>query len=253
MTSARVRRFVVAAFLIVAAMPARAETLRVGVDGDAYPPFSTKTDSGEWGGFDVDIARALCAEMGIECEWVRRGRDALLSALINDECDFVVASLTASRDRKKLAAFSKPYYRNGAKFLRKRGDKRKIAYKKMAGVAVGVRDGGLYDNFLSKEFKGVVVKRYPTIAHAREALRDGDVEFVLADRFSQSAWAAQNDGYEVAGPTYTTVKYFKDAAVAVRKGDKALRERINAGIRALRDNGGYQTINDNYFAFDAYK
>ena len=227
-----------------------AADLRVCVDG-AHPPFSVTDTNGGLSGFDIDIARALCEEAGMQCELVRRDWDSLVPALLGEECDAVVASLSPSKERKKQLAFTKRYYRNGVKFVRKVGVGGKIAYKAMAGKTVGVRDGALAADFLSKEFKGVNVMRYPTLAQAHDALKQGKVEFVLADRFVQADWVAKNEGYEMAGPTYTKTKYFKDAAVVVRKGDKTLRNKLNDGIETLRANGSYKAINDKYFKFNA--
>ncbi|MEX5669185.1 transporter substrate-binding domain-containing protein, partial [Pseudomonas neuropathica] len=48
------------------------------------------------------------------------------------------------------------------------------------------------------------------------------------------------------------VKYFGDGVgIAVRKGD-ALKDKINAAITAIRENGKYKQIQDKYFAFDIY-
>ena len=55
----------VATALFVSA-PAVAESLRIGTEG-AYPPFNQIDASGEVVGFDLDIAKALCAEMQVEC------------------------------------------------------------------------------------------------------------------------------------------------------------------------------------------
>lgn len=239
----------VAVALLLSA-PVVADALRVCVDGN-HPPFSAADEEGNLSGFDIDIARAVCDEMGLQCEWVRREWERLLPSLLSHECDAVVASLTPTKERKKQAVFTKPYYRNGVKFVRKSGDKGKISYKAMAGKTVGVRGGTLADDFLSKEFSGVNVARYPTLAQAHEALRQGKVDAVLADRFVQAAWAAENEGYQTAGPTYTKSKYFKDAAIAVRKDSKALRARLNDALQSLRAGGKYKIINDKYFSFNA--
>ena len=197
-------------------------------------------EKGDLRGFDIDIARALCEDMNLQCALVRHDWESLIPTLLNNECDAVVASLSPSKERKKQVAFTKRYYKNGVKFIRKSGVKGKISYKALAGKTVGVRGGTLADNFVVKEFKGAEVMRYPTLAQAHEALKQGKVDFVLADRFVQADWAAKNEGYEMAGPTYTKAKYFKDAAIAVRKSDKALRERLNNSIQSLRDTGRLQ-------------
>ena len=66
---------VAAIALSAVALPLAAQdTLRIGVEG-AYPPFSSKESDGTLIGFDIDIAKALCAEMQRECELVEQEWD----------------------------------------------------------------------------------------------------------------------------------------------------------------------------------
>ncbi|WP_163822903.1 transporter substrate-binding domain-containing protein, partial [Pseudomonas viridiflava] len=60
-------------------------------------------------------------------------------------------------------------------------------------------------------------------------------------------------GYAFVGPSFTDPKYFGDGiGIAVRKGDKANLDRLNAAIAAIRANGKYKAIQDKYFDFDIY-
>ena len=60
-------------------------------------------------------------------------------------------------------------------------------------------------------------------------------------------------GFAFVGPAFTDVKYFGDGVgIAVRKGDKANVDRINAAIDAIRANGKYKEIEKKYFNFDIY-
>ena len=60
-------------------------------------------------------------------------------------------------------------------------------------------------------------------------------------------------GYAFVGPQFTDAKYFGDGiGIAVRKGDKADLDKINAAIAAIRANGEYKKIQDKYFDFDIY-
>ena len=47
------------------------DKIRIGVEG-AYPPFSSVDKDGTLKGFDIDIAWALCKEIGAECVLVHR-------------------------------------------------------------------------------------------------------------------------------------------------------------------------------------
>lgn len=235
----------------VLAAPVAAADLRIGVEG-AYPPFSSVDADGNLTGFDIDIARALCAEMNVECELVQQDWDGIIPALNAKKYDAIIASMSATEERRELVDFTGHYYKDGARFARKKGSGIRISYKGLGGKAVGVQRGTVTDNFLTNEFPGAEVKRYGELTDAFADMEAGRLDLVLADFLTMSAWVKDNDAYELAGQTYTTAKYFPEIAIAVRKGEEELRDRLSAAIKAIRANGKYKAINDKYFDFDIY-
>ena len=239
------------ALSLLFAPSAWAADLRIGVEG-AYPPFSAVDENGELVGFDIEIALALCEEMGVECELVQQDWDGIIPALLAKKYDAIVASMSNTEERREKVDFTDHYYKDGAKFVRKEGSGIRVSYKGLAGKAVGVQRGTVTDDFITNEFEGAEVKRYDELTNAHLDLQQGRLDLVLADQFVNQDFADKNDGYETTGPTYTTSKYFGDISIAVRKGEDALREDLNAAIKAIRASGKYKEINDKYFAFDIY-
>ena len=244
----RVAALLLAVFLM---LPAQAADLRIGVEG-AYPPFSAVDENGELIGFDIEIARALCAEMGADCELVQQDWDGIIPALLAKKYDAIVASMSDTEERRKQVSFTGRYYKDGAKFVRKKGSGIRVSYGGMAGKKIGVQRATVTDSFLTAEFEGADIKRYDTLENAYLDLKQERLDLVLADQFPQEDWVKKNPDYETVGATYTNSKYFGDISIAVRKEDNALRERLNAAIKAIRGNGVYKAINDKYFAFDIY-
>lgn len=240
-----------AASFLFAPAPAVAETLRIGVEG-AYPPFSAVDQKGELIGFDIDIANALCEEMGASCELVQQDWDGIIPGLLEKKFDAIVASMTATEERKKKVDFTERYYKDGAKFVRQKGGGVRVSYGGLDGKKVGVQRGTVTDTFLSTEFEGAEVQRYDTLENAQQDMLSGRLDLLLADQFVQDEFVKANPDYETVGSTYTNSKYFGDIAIAVRPGDDELREKINAAIQSLRANGKYAEINDRYFAHDIY-
>ena len=228
-----------------------AEDLRIGVEG-AYPPFSSVDENGNLGGFDIDIAHALCEEMDMSCELIQQDWEGIILALQTKKYDAIIASMSATEERRKQVDFTEHYYKDGAKFVRKVGSGIRVSYKGLGGKTVGVQRGTVTDNFITNEFPGAEVKRYDTLDNAHLDLTQGRLDLVLADQFVNLVFANSHDDYEITGPTYTTSKYFGDIAIAVRQGEDDLRNKLNAAIKAIRANGKYKEINDQYFAFDIY-
>ena len=230
--------------------------LRIGVEG-AYPPFSSVTADGKLVGFDIDIANALCAEMGAECTLVQQDWDGIIPALLARKYDAIIASMSITEERKKKVAFSGKYYQTPAKFAAKKGSGISISKEGLAGKTVGVQRATTHDNFITEEFGDAVdIKRYGTQDEAYLDAVAGRLDLLLADSVAMKEGFLDTDkgqGWEFVGPGYTTKKYFGDGAgIAVRKGDTDLVKKLDDAIAAIRANGAYDAIAKKYFEFDVY-
>ena len=259
MTIGLIRAALAAAALAVAAGPAVAKDwkkVRIGVEG-AYPPFGEVKPNGELAGFDIDIARALCDEMGAECTLVQQDWDGIIPSLLARKYDAIVASMSITEERKKKVDFTNKYYQTPAKFARKKGSGIEITKDGLAGKTVGVQRATTHDNFVTSEFGDAVdIKRYATQDEAYLDAVAGRLDLLLADSVAMDdGFLSTENGadWEFVGPSYTDPKYFGEGAgIAVRKRDKDLQEKLNKAIAAIRANGVYQKINAKYFEFDVY-
>ena len=95
--------------LAFATGPAVAEKVKIGIEA-AYPPFSAVSADGTFVGFDIDIANALCEEMGAECTLVQQDWDGIIPALLARKYDAIIASMSITEERKKKVAFTDKYY-----------------------------------------------------------------------------------------------------------------------------------------------
>lgn len=230
--------------------------VRIGVEG-AYPPFSYVDPDGKLDGFDIDIAKALCAEMGAECTMVQQDWDGIIPALLARKYDAIIASMSITEERKKKVAFTNKYYQTPAKFARKKGSGIEISKSGLKGKTVGVQRATIHDNFITAEFGDAVeIKRYATQDEAYLDAVAGRVDLLLADSVAMDDGFLKTDkgaNWEFVGPDFTDPKYFGDGAgIAVRKQDKDLQKQFNDAIRAIRANGTYDRIAGKYFDFDIY-
>jgi arginine/ornithine transport system substrate-binding protein len=230
--------------------------IRVGVEG-AYPPFSWVEPDGTLKGFDIEIAMALCKEIGAECVLVTQDWDGIIPALLARKYDAIIASMSITEERKKKVAFSEKYYNTPAKFARKKGSGITISKAGLKGRSVGVQRATIHDNFITGEFgNDFEIKRYGTQDEAYLDALAGRVDLLLADSIAMEAGFLKTDngkGWEFVGKGYSDPKYFGDGAgVALRKGNSDLAKLFNKAIKSIRANGVYKRINDKYFPFDVY-
>ena len=84
-------------------------TVRIGVRND-NPPLSFVTEDGEWVGFDVDLAHAIAAEMGLEPELIVVDGTTRISFLQEGRVDISIASMNHTRKRDNAIDFSITYF-----------------------------------------------------------------------------------------------------------------------------------------------
>jgi lysine-arginine-ornithine-binding protein len=247
-----------AAALVVLATGAHAQDkqkVKIGTEG-AYPPFNSIDPSGELVGFDVDIAKALCAAANFECEFVVQDWDGIIPGLIAKKYDAIIASMSITDKRREVVDFTDKYYNTPAKFVAAKGAGFDISPAGLAGKAVGVQRATIHEDFLRAEFPEADVRAYATQDEANADLVSGRVDLVMADSVALLEGFLETDpgrDFEFVGPDYSDPKFHGEGAgIAIRKGEDDLRALFNEAIDKIRADGTYQAINEKYFEFDVY-
>lgn len=231
-----------------------AETLRIGVEG-AYAPFSKKEADGTLSGFDIDIAKALCAELKRECELVEQEWDGMIPALIARKYDAIVASMSITEDRKKKVDFTDKYYFTPSRFIAKEGSTIELTKEGTKGVSIGVLRGTTLQCHVEKMYPDADIKLYNTQEDVFADLVAGRLDMQLnntlqaIDGFLNTP---QGKGFAFLGGDVDDVACMGEGTgIAVRKGDPLAGE-LSAAIKAIRANGTYKAINEKYFDIDIY-
>ena len=231
--------------------------LKIGIEA-AYPPFASKAPDGSIVGFDYDIGNALCAEMKVKCVWVEQEFDGLIPALKVRKIDAILSSMSITEDRRKSVDFSNKYYNTPARLVLKSGTQVSDGLAELKGKKIGVQRGSIHERFAQEVLQplGVEVVPYGSQNEIYLDVAAGRLDGTLADATLLQDGFLNTDagkGYAFAGPAFTDPKYFGDGiGIAVRKGDKADLDKINAAIAAIRADGTYKSIQDKYFTFDIY-
>jgi polar amino acid transport system substrate-binding protein len=229
--------------------------LTIAVEG-AYPPFNSIGADGNPAGFDMDIAKALCAEMGADCTFVTQDWQGLVPALQSGRFDAIVSSMAITEEHRKKVDFTQAYYRTTpAIVVRKDSPLTNDAPQELKGLALGVKKSTAYSRLARTKYKESAVRAYMTIAGYEHDLSEGRLDAAMDSRFVLDAWLKTDIGQ--CCRILATIKpdppsQGEDAGIAVRKGDIDLVERFNAALAAIRTNGTYKRINDKYFDFDIY-
>ena len=227
-----------------------ADKLRIGTEG-AYPPFNFVDNNGELQGFDVDIAKALCASMKAECTFVKQDWDGMIPALKKKKYDAIIASMSITEERKKAVDFSERYYTNKLQFIGKQGMTMDISAMGLKGKTIGAQRATLAGDWLEKNRPDAEIKLYDTQENAYLDLSAGRLDGILADAFVNYGWL-QSDagkGFEFKGDPVFDGDLI---GIAIRKGSDDLRMKLNKAIKDIVADGTYAKINAKYFPFSIY-
>ncbi|KQW43486.1 MULTISPECIES: transporter substrate-binding domain-containing protein [unclassified Roseateles] len=234
---------------------APAQRLRIGF-AVGYAPFSEVGTDGQLKGFEVDVAQALCARLGMPCVPVIQEFDGLIPALQSRKIDAIMASMSITPERQQVIAFSAPYYFSPARLVMRSGTRTEATAAGLKGKRIGVERGTIHERFLAEQFKDSQVLRYPTQDQAFLDLKSGRLDATLVDAvIAQFGFLNHADGrgFGFVGPDFGKDQryYGKGIGVGLRKADAAsLGKRLDEALAALRANGILKSLNDRYFSFD---
>ena len=179
---------------LAGALPAAAQDkLTIGTEA-AYAPFAFVLPSGELSGFDIDIAKALCAEMGVTCEIVNQAFDGLIPALNAKKIDAIVASMSITPERLEAIDFAGPYYTVPALFIAAKDSGIEITPEGLDGKYVGVQRGTTMANYVEQNFPDARIQIYDTSDAANLDLASGRVDLVFADSAVLNEFLKTPDG-----------------------------------------------------------
>jgi arginine/ornithine transport system substrate-binding protein len=232
--------------LIGGAVPAAPATLRIGIFGQE-PPLSFIDAGGVPRGFDVELARALCAQLRAHCDLVPTDWDDLIPRVQAGTLDAAVASLSITAARRDRVAFTRPYYQGPARYVARAGGLTRIDADTLAGKRIGVRRGTTFEDYLTATRPGEArIVRYSTTDDALVDLLLGRLDLVLGDQLLLDQGFLRKDqgrGFAFVGKSPSDPRLLGDGlGVAVRPDDPDLAAALDTAVASLTDSGVLATL-----------
>jgi polar amino acid transport system substrate-binding protein len=217
-------------------------TIIVASEGK-FAPFNF-VDNGKLAGFEIDVANAIAAKMGLKVDWKTMGFDGLLVGLQQDRWDMVIASHGITEERAKAVTFANPHYCTGGVIISRDGALRTA--KDLGGKVVAVQTGTTYyDNARKLPVKDV--KNFPQDNSARAALETGHVDAWVTDKFVGKASLAATPGTSLKMGDFL---FTEKIAAAVGKGNTGLVTEVNKALSEIMADGTYAAISKKWFNED---
>jgi len=204
-----------------------------------FPPFNYRDKSGELIGFNIDLARALCADLSIPCTiqawpWEQAGK-----ALEDGQGDALIAGLAVTPDNGALFDFTNAYLMLPGRFVTLKEAATGFDPQKLSGKTVAVRKGSAHEEFVKRYVPGAKLAEFDTEPDALAAVRDRKADAFFGDAMRTSFWFNDNpDCCTFAGEPYFRSDLFGDGlSVAVAAGHDTVRQAIDYGLVRLKKSG----------------
>ena len=251
------RALIGAALILAALAPARASelseilqrgALRVGTTGD-YPPF-TRLDkaSGQYSGFDVDLARVLGQALGVRVEFTPTSWPTLAADFKAAKFDVAMGGITVTLERAKLGFFTDPYMRDGKTPIARCADKDKFATLQAIdkpNVAVLVNPGGGNEKFDRAHLHAAQIRLWSDNTTIFDALARGEGDLMITDASETRYQQKLHAGVLCAIHPDAPFDFGEKAYWAPY--DPPLDGFLNQWLRLIRDNGTFAAIYARWF------
>lgn len=220
------------------------QTYTVGTSA-GFPPFEYVED-GEIVGFDIDLMKAIGEEMGFEVNFKDIAFDSLIPALKTGNIDVVAAGMTITEQREEVVDFSNSYYSADQSIIVKEDSDKDISVI-FGDKDISVQTGTTGDLWVTEKLqdKGILtgnIKRYDTFVLCVSDLVNENVDAVVLDSPVANRYAEMRP-VEVVGIIVTGENY----GLAVNNGNTELLDKLNEGLRKIRENGKMAEIIDKHF------
>ncbi len=218
----------------------QAGTLKVGTKFD-QPLYGEKQLSGDVEGFDVEIARIIADELGVEPafqESVSKNREPFIQ---NGTVDIVVATYTINDKRKEVVDFAGPYYVTGQSLMVKKDDDTIKGKDDLAGKTVCSVEGSTPADRIKTEAPEAKLVLFDTYGKCAEAVTNGQADAVTTDEAILLGLVSKSpDAFKVVGDQFSEEPY----GIGLKKGDQEFRDFVNDTLEAAYEDGRWEKALD---------
>jgi len=226
---------------------AQAETLNVGMSGGYFPFTFVKLD--ELQGFEVDFINAVAKETGDEVNFVTMSFSGLIGALESGRIDTIANQITITPEREAKFTFTQPYVYDGAQVVVRDGNDEIAGVEDLRGRTVAVNLGSNFEQLLREQpfAEEIEIKTYEANIAQDTAL--GRVDAFVMDRVSSAQLIQESPlPLALAGKPFSEIRNalpFRNDEAGI-----ALRDKIDAALTTLRENGTLAEISQKWFGTD---
>ena len=205
-----------------------------------FPPYEYY-DGEDIIGIDAEIAQKIADKLDMELVIEDMEFNSIISYVNSNDNAFGMAGMTVTEDRKKSVDFTTSYAKGiQSVIVAENSDIKTI--DDLAGKKIGVQLTTTGDIYATDDFGKEYVVEYNKATDCVLGLKNGDVDAVIIDNAPAQVFVEENEGLKLLDTEYAN----EDYAIAVKKGNTELLDKLDKAINELIDDGTVQMIVDKY-------
>jgi ABC-type amino acid transport substrate-binding protein len=215
------------------------------------PPFGFIDKNNQWGGFSVDLAKLVHAQIekklgkSVKFELKESTPATRIPLLTSGAVDLIAGTMTITRARREQLDFSVTFFVTGAQFLVKRGSPIK-GVRDVGGKRIGAQQGSTNEKILREKYSQAQLVVFPDQPAAFTALAQGKIDAYTNDGVQLAGLKAKAPNpaeWDVVGEFFTYEPY----GMAMRKNDSDFRNIVDFTLMEAFESGEYQKLYDKWF------
>ncbi|HET9420965.1 MAG TPA: transporter substrate-binding domain-containing protein [Nocardioides sp.] len=229
----------------------------------AYPPQSKLNEqTGDYEGFDIDVATEIANRLGVDVAWETPAWDVITAGSWNGRWDTTVGSMTPTNDRQEVLYFTEPYnYVPAVVVVQADNDDVTDLSTDLDGATIGVCSGCTYEQFLNKElniegytFDFVIddaeVSGYDTDTTALQDLANGRVDAVITSVTTAQGYIDEGNPVKIVGdPVFNeplSVGFDKSSDPS----SESLWEAVDEIVAEMHEDGTLSDMAEEWYGLD---
>ncbi|MEO7954684.1 MAG: basic amino acid ABC transporter substrate-binding protein [Polaromonas sp.] len=239
-----------AGVILLALGTAQAQNRELVVGSSAtYRPFAYESPTKEIVGYDVDMIKAIAQKAGLQIKIVNTPWTGIFASLNNGDLDLVISGVTINDKRKQSYDFTAPYF-EARQLIAVHKDSPVKSLKDLAGKKIGVVNGSTGDDIASREFgkTNPDIRRFESTPVVISELVNNGLDAAIGDNGVIAFRVQEHKELKTVSDPSFSKEFF---GIVVKQGNKALLDKLNTGLAAVKADGSYARIYKKWFQAEA--